>query len=195
VRWDELFDDLVGQHDAAAQAELDAEVADRSRWEAGHVRLLERLQAAGGQPVRLSVQDGTAVAGTLLGTGDGWLAVRDGGGHAVVPHSALARVDLGFRPSPGVQAPVSPRPATRSASADRVGLVQLGRRLARDRAYVTVRLRGGGVVAGTVDRAGGDHLDIAVHDADQPRRNDAVRGVAVVPFSAVLVLRAGQLWD
>jgi hypothetical protein len=36
---------------------------------------------------------------------------------------------------------------------------------------------------------GADHLDLALHAADESRRAGAVRGVCVVPLSAVAALR------
>jgi hypothetical protein len=42
------------------------------------------------------------------------------------------------------------------------------------------------VLAGTIDRAGADHLDLALHDAGSPRRARAVTGFRVVPFASVL---------
>jgi hypothetical protein len=54
------------------------------------------------------------------------------------------------------------------------------RHLARDRAAVVLRLRSGAEVAGTVDRVAADHLDLAVHPADERRpRGGPVRAVAL----------------
>src|SRR5439155_26240522 len=119
-------------------AELAAEVADRSRWQSGQLRLLDRLCGAVGRAVDLLLDDGTAVSGTLVATGDGWLGVRDGSGHALVPRHGLAR--LAF-PLAGVEA--SGRPSMPPAVPQRAGLVQVARRLARDRAYVRLLVRGG----------------------------------------------------
>jgi len=64
------------------------------------------------------------------------------------------------------------------------------RGLARDRATVRIRLHGGRILDGTVDRVGSDHIDVAEHPVDEPRRNAAVRRVVTVPLSALLSLRA-----
>ena len=44
-------------------------------------------------------------------------------------------------------------------------------------------------VAGTIDRAGADHLDLALHDIDEPRRSATVRGYRLIPFTALSWVR------
>ena len=44
-------------------------------------------------------------------------------------------------------------------------------------------------VSGTIDRAGADHLDLALHDIDEPRRSASVRGYRLVPFAALSWVR------
>ena len=63
------------------------------------------------------------------------------------------------------------------------------RDLARRRTPLHVALRDGERLHGTVDRAGADHLDLAVHDAGQARRTDAVRAFRIVPFDALVSAR------
>ena len=45
------------------------------------------------------------------------------------------------------------------------------------------------MLAGTIDRAGADHLDIALHEPGTPRRASEVSGHRVVPFGAVAWIR------
>ena len=46
-----------------------------------------------------------------------------------------------------------------------------------------------GEVHGTIDRVGRDHVDLAVHDRGEPRREGAVREVRIVPLAALLLVR------
>src|SRR3954454_2638861 len=77
MRWDDLFRDLEGQLAAAVGAELDAEVADRSRREAARLALVDRARAAAGHPVVLRVAGAGAVEGRLVGVGREWLLLTD----------------------------------------------------------------------------------------------------------------------
>ncbi len=57
------------------------------------------------------------------------------------------------------------------------------------------RRRGGrrpvvGELTGTIDRVGADFLELAVHAAWEPRRAGSVRSVALVPLSAIVLVRA-----
>jgi hypothetical protein len=45
------------------------------------------------------------------------------------------------------------------------------------------------VLAGTIDRAAADHLDIALHEPGIPRRAGVVTGHRIVPFAAVAWIR------
>ena len=59
----------------------------------------------------------------------------------------------------------------------------------RRRVAVAVHLTNGRMLAGTIDRAGADHLDIALHEPGTPRRADEVTGHRIVPFGAVAWIR------
>jgi hypothetical protein len=74
-------------------------------------------------------------------------------------------------------------------------LAQAVRRLARDRAVVHVLVAGGGRLAGTIDRAGFDHLALAEHPEDEPRRRTSVRGTTLVPYSTLLCIRGVSAWE
>jgi len=52
-----------------------------------------------------------------------------------------------------------------------------------------VHLTQGRVFAGTIDRAGADHLDIALHEPGAPRRAASVTGHRIVPFAGVAWIR------
>ena len=79
----------------------------------------------------------------------------------------------------------SARPAPpRSPLADRLTFGFVLRDLVRRRAGVAVHLASGRLLTGTIDRAGADHLDLALHEPGAPRRSDAVAGYRLVPFAA-----------
>jgi hypothetical protein len=54
---------------------------------------------------------------------------------------------------------------------------------------VTIALDSGRMLSGTIDRAGADHFDLALHDLGAPRRSDEVSGHRLVPFGAVAWIR------
>lgn len=184
MRWDDLFADLEGQLAAEAARELDAEVADRTRRETARLRLVDRLRAAveDGVPVTVAVSGLPAPAeGTVTGVGPDWVLVRTAAGEVLVHLAAVGwLVGLGPRAvEPGSEGPVEAR----------FGLGPALRALARDRAHVRVVLVDGTAFGGTLDRVGADHVQLAEHPDDEPRRAAAVRQVRVVPFAALALVR------
>ena len=183
MRWQQLFADLQAQFEAAEDAEARAEWASRARAEMGAVRLAERLAGSIGNDVVLSCRGAGRVAGVLADVGADWLLVDDGRGRdQLVSTEALRAVSgLGRRATPAVEddAPVRVRLDLRRAL----------RGLARDRSAVQVVLDEGAVLTGTIDRVGADHVDLAEHAADEPRRAGAVRQVHAVVIDAVAVVR------
>ena len=77
----------------------------------------------------------------------------------------------------------------RSVMSDRMTLGFVLRDLVRRRVGVAVHLRSGRSLTGTIDRAGADHLDIALHEPGAPRRASEVTGHRLVPFDALAWIR------
>jgi hypothetical protein len=181
VRWEQLFADLEAQLDAAAVAELAAEVDDRTRHALGEITVGQRLRAATGERVKLGLPGPVpACEGTVTRTGADWVLLTTPAGQLPVLQTLVPAVAIEWISGLGRAADVSdPGPV-----AARLGLRSALRALARDRVAVTVTTRGG-VITGTVDRVGADHLDVAVHPLDVPRRREAVRGVRTVLFTAL----------
>ena len=103
----------------------------------------------------------------------------------VAPFTSIASISL-----PHEELLRSARPAPpRSALADRMTFGFVLRDLVRRRAGVAVHLAVGRLLTGTIDRAGVDHLDLALHEPGAPRRADAVSGHRMVPFGAVAWIR------
>lgn len=183
MRWQRLFDDLEGQLDAAQAAELAGEVAERTRRESALLRLVDRLRAAQGAPVAVSLPGAGVVRGRLLDAGADWLLLDEGGAREVlVPLTAVLGV-----------AGLGPRSATPDDSpvAKRLDLRWALRGLARSRTGVALGLVDGSLVTGTLDRVAADHLDLAEHGLGELRRAGTVRQVRLVPLPAVAFVRSG----
>lgn len=183
MRWQALFDDLEAQVEAAEAAELQAEVADRTRRELGLLGLVDRLRASESHPLAVTVWGAGTVHGRLLDAGPDWLLLEETGLREVLVPSAsvLGVAGLGARTAtPGSEGEVGRRLDLRWAL----------RGLARDRAGVSITLRDGATLTGTLDRVGADHVDVAEHAPGEARRAAAVRQVRLVPLSALGLLRS-----
>lgn len=182
MRWERLFADLELQLEAAADDELDAQVADRTRRELAATSFEGRLRGAAGQVIELQVTGVGALAGEVRRVGPGWLLLD-------VARGAPAVVVTGF--VVGVRdLPVAAREVQRDGvvAAD-AGLPQILRVLSRDRTATSIVLADGTALTGTIDRVGTDYLDLAEHPLDEARRAATIRGVRTLPLAVVAVFR------
>lgn len=179
MRWSRLFDDLEAQLTALDEAELFAEVAEHTRSVRGELVLTDRLAAHLGAPVRLRVRGIGVLEGDLVELGEDWLVVRVAGGHghraALVPVLSVVGVW-------GLSGRADPHPGLHQR---RLGIRQALRAISRDRQVVRLTDVDGTHTTGTIDRVGRDHLDLADHPEDVPRRAGQVRQAVVVPFWAL----------
>jgi hypothetical protein len=184
VRWDDLFEDLAARLDAEEAAELRHEVADRARRELATLTLLDRLSAQLGERVQVGVAGVGALDGLVLDVAAQWLLLEESGGRqAFVPTAPLLWLDgIGRRSAPPAGAALSRR----------FGLGAALRGLARQRSVVRLHLLDGLQLVGTLDRVGADHVDLAQHPADVPRRVAEVRSVRVVPLTALALIRSAS---
>ncbi|GAA6524548.1 hypothetical protein [Intrasporangium sp. DVR] len=185
MRWDRLFEDLEALADADLGVERDAEVADRTRRERALVGLHARLLANVGGPelsIRLARPSHTAeglVTGTLGDVGPDWLQLSEGGRQSLLVPLAAVRGVVGLRA--GAHEP--------TIVARRFTLGAVLRGLSRGRVPVEVSDLDGRTLTGTVDAVGADHLDLAEHPLDEPRRREHVVRCHVLPFVALSWIR------
>jgi hypothetical protein len=182
MRWQGLFDDLEAQFEAAQAAELAGEVAERTRRESALLRLVDRLRAAEGAALAVTLPGSGVLRGRLLDAGTDWLLIEEQGAREVlVPLAAV----LGITGAgPRVAAP-DDGPVAR-----RLDLRWALRGLARSRTGVALGLVDGSLVTGTLDRVAADHLDLAEHGLGEARRAGAVRQVRLVPLTALALVRS-----
>lgn len=192
MRWDELFDDLEGQLDAQTAAELAGEVADRTRRELALIELADRVVTQVGRPLVLHLVDGSCHEGVVTDVAQQWLVLQDQAAADLVGRDRATAnpvlVPLGSVASIvglGAAAATTGRDGVRR----RISLTSALRAVARDRSPVRLGLADGSVHTGTLDAVGADHVDLAEHPADQPRRASAVRRVRTVPLTALAWLR------
>ncbi len=192
MRWDRFFEDIEDQLASEWEAERAALETEAERLRLARITLHERLAAlvatGDADPVAagLELRGGATLSAPVAGLGADWLLASPWGsrsGAALVPLSAIAGVTL-----PHAALLRSARPetaATGSAVSRRATFGFAVRDLVRRRSGVTVHEVDGRSVTGTIDRAGADHLDLAVHERGAIRRAAEVTGYRIVPFAAV----------
>ncbi|SBS74406.1 hypothetical protein [uncultured Microbacterium sp.] len=189
--WERFFEDLEDQLDSEWEAERAALDTEAERLRLARLTLRQRLVALtdGGQsPPRLELADGDAVTGRLAAVGADWIALTPDtrrAGAVLVPLAAV--VAIGMPHADVLRSARADVASTRLAERMTFGFVL--RDLVRRRTPLTVTVLGGRTLSGTIDRAGADHLDLALHDRGQPRRSGLVTGHRLIPFSAVVAVR------
>jgi len=175
MRWDSLFADLEAQLDESAAAALASEVAERTRAEWAAIRLRDRIAAHADRELTWFLADGEVITGGVADLGADWVLLRAGTRETLVPLASVSSVS--GLPSSAVG---------QTGLARRLALPVVLRGLARDRSPVRLYLAGGGVVTGTLDRVGADHVDVAVHPGDELRRTASVIEVRTVALAALI---------
>lgn len=178
MRWDRLFDDLEAQLLLEETRELESEVADRTRRERALLDLQARLLANRGATVTARLAS-TSVAGVVGDVGPDWMLLETRPERPVLLPLAALRSVTGLAPGAHTSSVVARRFAFGAAL----------RAVSRDRSTVALCDLDGRVTVGTVDVVGADHLEIAEHAADEPRRATNVVGHHLVPFTAIESVR------
>lgn len=192
MRWDSLFDDLESQLERERTAEeLDLE-AEEERLRLGRLAIRDRLvalaAAPGERPLRLTLAGGTRLVLQPHTIGRDWLsAALPDGRQCVVPLASIASISLSQ-----VEVATSLQDGSgmpHDTVSGRLGLPFVLRDLCRRRRQVEVTTADG-ILTGTIDRVGRDHVDLAVHEAGTPRRESAVRDVLMLPIARIVLVRA-----
>lgn len=200
MRWDRFFDDLEDQLASEWEAERAALDTEAERLRLSRVVLRERLAALVGRERTSSAPsfefaDGTLLTAEVTGVGADWVglepAVEMGeaaraAAAVVAPMAAIVSIGM---PHPDLLRSARPTAPPAAGLADRMTFGFVLRDLVRRRTAVAVHLVGGRTLTGTIDRAGADHLDLALHEPGVPRRADAVTGYRVVAFAAIAWIR------
>lgn len=192
-----MFDDLAAQLEQGLAEDAERARAEEERARLGRLAARDRLraliEAEGRAPVRLELADGTLADLSLGELGKDWvsgelLAESGRRREVILPFVGIASLvlDRAALSRSLVELP-DPGPASLAL---RLGLVYPLRELARRRRLVELATTTARHV-GTIDRVGRDHLDLAVHDADAPRRERSVAAYRIIPLEELrLVLVA-----
>lgn len=191
MRWDRFFEDIEDQLASEWEAERIALETEAERLRLSRLALRERLEALvpadrDAPTLALELLDGTILRAPIGGLGADWLLAAPWGtrsGAALVPLSSISSVGM-----PQSELLGSARPGSASAAGTVSRRATFGfavRDLVRRRSGVTVHRIGGTALSGTIDRAGADHLDLALHEPGGVRRPVDVTGYRIVPFAVV----------
>jgi hypothetical protein len=192
VRWDLFFEDLEDQLASEWEAERAALDTEAERLRLSRMELRSRLTALvataspdGAAPPSLELSDGSTLSARIEALGADWLAVvpADGArrGMSIVPLASIRGVGLAYGDLLRSARPAERRPGL----SERMTFGFVMRDVARRRVPVAVGTASGRVLTGTIDRAGADHLDLALHEPGAARRAGDVLGYRLVPFGSV----------
>ncbi|WJM14969.1 hypothetical protein [Microbacterium arborescens] len=183
MRWQRFFEDLEHQLDSEWEAERAALDTEAERLRLSRLTLRERVAELVDTEVAIDVVAADAVRGRVTGAGADWLGIESAAGlrAAVVPLAAVASVAAAESDLLRSARPSGRRPAL----AERMTLGFVLRDLARRRVGVRIAVAGNTTWTGTIDRAGADHLDLALHGAGEHRRTSAITGHRMIAYPAL----------
>ncbi|HET8987811.1 MAG TPA: hypothetical protein VFN43_04795 [Humibacillus sp.] len=178
MRWERLFDDLEAQLASDDAHDREAEIADRTRRERALIGLHAKLLANVGSHLGWWI-GGQALTARVVDVGPDWVLTEPAPARPVLLRLESVRSVSGLRH--GAQAP--------SVVARRFTLGLALGAISRDRAPVGIRDIDGRMLVGTIDVVGADHVEVAEHPADEPRRPANVTAVSLVPFASLAWVR------
>lgn len=196
MHWDNLFEDLAGQLESELEDESRRLQVEEERLRVSRLTLRDRIVAlasgrADGETLRVLLEDDRVITIAPTGFGKDWIAADIVGEsrrvtQCIVPVSGISSVLLD-REQVRRSLDLMPIPAPSDLS-QRLGIVFPLRDLGHRRRmceFVTLR----GAIVGTIDRVARDHIDVAVHERGDPRRNSLVTHYRIVPISELLLVR------
>jgi hypothetical protein len=198
MRWDNLFDDLESQLEQELTAEEVDLQAEEERLRLARLGIRDRLRSLHNSAVsddermlRLVLADGSRVTIEPGTFGRDWIAgelIEESGRRpqCIVPLESIEGLVFG---RPQLDRSLDPVADESSAALSaRLGLQFVLRDICRRRASVELRLRSSRL-HGTIDRVGRDHLDLAVHEPGQARRESAVTEFRMLRLSELVLVR------
>lgn len=184
MRWNDLFADLEAQLEFGQWQAVEQDAAELTRGMWAELTLIDRIRAAMGQRVRIVLQDGRTQQLEVKAVGPSWVGGVDDTSSLILAREVIVGVDANLR-----RAEVPSRPLQAGPS-----LAGIYRILSRRREPLQILAKNGSVLAeGTIDRVGKDHLDVALHARDDFRRSAALQGLRIIPFDAILLVRASPM--
>lgn len=190
--WDEMFDDLAAQLEHSLAEEAERERAEEERLRIGRLEIRDRLLALAenldpGDTIGIQLMDHQIVRFRPHEFGKDWCAgsivgetgrTRD----VLLPAAGIVALVLD---RDHLQRSLRPRrPPRAGALTERLGLAYPLRDLGRRRRRVDLETPYG-VLTGTIDRVARDHLDLAVHDRSDPRRESNVPSYRIVALGDI----------
>lgn len=195
MRWNELFDDLAGQFDAGLEEERRRAAIDEERLRVTRLTLRDRLAALdqfleAEEKIGLQLHTGERVEIRPIEFGADWfgadlIGVVRSYGACIVPLSGIGSVLL---TRDQISRSLEPLPERPGSVTGRLGLSIPLRDLARRRSHCEITTLTG-TFYGTIDRVGRDHIDVAMHDIDTPRRQAAIGTFRLVPLADLTLIR------
>lgn len=192
VHWDRLFEDLEDQLASEWESERAALDAESERLRISRLELRDRLRVVGaaGASATIDLPGRHRIRAGLRALGADWIAVAPTEHESARAIPTMILIPLQAVRGIGVDhgmllASLERADGVASVLHERMTLGFVLRDLARRRVAVRVIGIDGSDVHGTIDRAGADHLDLALHDPGAARLAAAVRGFVMIPLHAI----------
>jgi hypothetical protein len=151
---------------------------------------LARAPGNGSGVLRIALTSGETITIRPTTFGRDWLAADlldsgTDGAQCVLPLAAIAGILVSREEIPGS---LGTEPESTARLVDRIGLPFVLRDLCRRRASIEVQTRTG-LLSGTIDRVGRDHVDLALHATGTLRRESEVHRYRIVPLAEIQLVR------
>lgn len=188
MSWDPFLEDLEHQFVSERELERGALAGETERARVAALALRDRLAGLGSADL-VTIRDASGETHRLVvrAVGAHWVAGEAEGSRG----ATLVRIDaIDELRIPAVARPASLAGADPDPLRDRMPAGFALRALARRRAVVTIGTTRGARHAGTIARAGADHLDIALHDTGSSVSE--AREEATVAFRAIAWIRTAD---